>query len=47
MTWFIILAIVLLIGFVILGRYYGFEFSGSDSDDGDYTGGFDFTDFFD
>ncbi len=47
MTWFIILAVLFSVGFVILGRYSGWEFSGSDSSDESYLDISDITDFFD
>ena len=46
MTWFTILAIALSIGFIFLGRYYGFDI-GTDYRDDNYVDLSDITDFFD
>ncbi len=47
MTWFTILAVIFSIGFVIFGRYSGWEFSGLDSTDESYLDISDSTDLFD
>ncbi|MDA7920492.1 hypothetical protein N9B73_01950 [Verrucomicrobiales bacterium] len=47
MSWLIILAVILSIGFVLYGRYHGFEFSESDSDNDDFPDLLNFINFFD